>query len=295
MLLFMSTNIYALNHVQNLWHSFFVQEIKREESPLDCQPSLAHETQNDLWQKISACPYEILPPLREDKFFEHLWASFLAQDISSPLDELKPFEASIFRHGSVAKIRFVAHKKHEYTGIFQTGAAGIIRISWENCIPALQLKFFVDDNFSLNMRAVENIIDQNSHQSFFARSFSNERPIFQSSFWKFAAWLCAYNKLSYPGSSIAFARIENNGKLCYKYKAPSCLYFVPSKEVILKSFYMGFQDFREELALLEPPVILYQVMACAEQGADAEVIGDIVLESPFVASAFGDQQLFFNF
>lgn len=303
MLLLSATNIYALDNIHDLWNALISsQNNMHEENPLDCAPSLAGAKQDELWQKIALCPYEKLPLLKEDKFFEALFTSMLSNDMGTRADEISYRERLIFRHGSVAKVRLVPKKNQCYTGLFQRGAVGIIRMSlagdpsvWGSFIPAFELKLFVDDSYSLNMLATDDIPGQESH-NFFASVLSNQTPKPQTSHAKFATLILAVTKnLPDPRSSIAFAKIEDSSKLCLKHNAPRQLYFVPSDEVNCTMQEAQFQDFREDLALLEPNIILYQVMAADQHCIRAEHIADLVLESKFVSSAFCDHQLYFDF
>jgi len=298
----MSHNIYAMNNIKNIL-SYVLREPEntREESPIDCEPSLAGTKRDDLWQKIARCPYKILP-LAENSFLEQWAGSYISNDINSRFDEVSVRRRLFFRYGSAAKIRLVAKNNQAYSGLFRTGAVGIIRMSlaydpkiWQSFVPAFELKLFVDDTYSLNMLAMHGISGQDPPYNFFERIFSNKLATPETSALKLAAWILAQTKhWPDPRSCVAMARREENGSLCSKYHAPCQLYFVASDIIIQKMQEVDHRDFRQDLAVLEPEMVLYQVIAADEAGIRAEHIADIILESSFVSSAFCDQQLFFN-
>lgn len=301
-LILSSFKIYAMDKINDLWHVFLnshnkIQDIIKEENPLDCEPSLASAQQEELWQKIIACAYEKLPPLRQEKFIEQLFNSTVFNNMGTKADEIKHRERLIFRYGSVAKVRLVPQKNQSYTGLFRTGAVGLIRMSlvgdpsiWGSFLPAFELKLFVDDVCSLNMLATDEITCQDADHNFLTRILSNQIPTPETSLAKFVTLILALTKnLPDPRSSIAFAKIENCSQIVLKHNAPRQLYFVPLEQKLES------KDFREDLALLSPNTTLYQVMAADQRCIRAEHIADLVLESKFVASSFGDHQLFFNF
>lgn len=292
-----------MSNIKNIINYMLFQELRiQEEKPVDCEPSIAENKRDELWQKIAECPYEILPTA-EKNLLVLLASSNISNNYNFSSDEIAARERFIFRYGSAAKVRLVPTKDKAYTGLFKTGAVGIIRLSllcdpkvWERFVPAFELKLFIDDTSSLNMLAMDSLSNQCSSHNFFERILSNKPEIPADSTLKLAAWILSQTKnLPDPRYAIPMAQTEDNGKLCIKYNAPQQLYFVPTDKINQKIKEVDHKDFRNDSALLEPDEVLYQVMATDSTCIRAEHIADIILESSFVASAFCDQQLFFNY
>jgi hypothetical protein len=89
------------------------------------------------------------------------------------------------------------------------------------------------------------------------------------------------------------AAIDADGSVVKNPRAPARLVFVPA--------FSGFRpdenvDFREQFSRIAPMTRLYDVFASDSLTDDTELvrIGHVITESPFVASRFGDEQLFFQ-
>jgi len=112
--------------------------------------------------------------------------SFTVKSLTAQGDELEQGRRKLVHaFGAEARFRFVANRgvASRYTGIFQSGADCVIgRLSVAtkptdtHSVPALALKFFIDDNHpSVNLQ-VMNSIDGQEGYNFFEKTFSNIIP-----------------------------------------------------------------------------------------------------------------------
>ena len=254
----------------------------------------AQEKQEILWENVNQNPYEKLAT-QSISFWEKI-SHFLGTENNLQSDErpqgVKPL---IHRYGSVAKVRFTSsNRTSPYTDIFRTGAPGIIRLSLafprsnpetDAYLPGLALKLLVDGNSpSLNFFAIESqdgqLIEgtQEPDRNFFANDLST---LFTHPRSYFARTM-----------SLFFGKNSVETQVLEQTRVPKEIIFKPTLDVTFLIDPTSHGDFRSELAQVFPGKTLYEVFG-REDGINETRLGNIVLESPLTASAYGDNQLSF--
>ena len=279
----------AANKLENLW----VNGALRTQFSLDELPPLAPVDVGGLIGSI-------------------LWKKVQTKSDVAPVGYTKP----IHPNGVMAKAKFVPLPDNGYTGLFEGSDHGLLRLSvtgdpaTRGFQPGLAWKAFVDGKPSGNVSALYTLSGQGSNYNFFA----NELSQFVSTE--------ANDTL---GSTILFsavtlkptllrvddmAKVKQTGAAVATPKAPTQLYFVPRAELKTR-FATGPHDFRHDLLTLNEGTKVYDLYATSmqiktsilpslntryanERRSSARKIGEIVLTSPFIASAFGDHGVFFK-
>jgi hypothetical protein len=148
----------------------------------------APEQQEIIWREVESSAYEVLPeqdqapPNNWDLLFksENLVKVFQYQSIVMPAGR----EKATHQFGTVAKVEFEARGSGRgYTGIFNTGALGILRLALAKAnpaagghlayIPNLSLKMLRDGQMDSNILAMHSIEGSGKETNFLAHSFSN--------------------------------------------------------------------------------------------------------------------------
>jgi len=264
----------------------------------------AAEKQNALWQAVLDTRYPSLPPIR----FSYMWSVLRGAIIFTlrkpfvTVSDVRPPRAKLFHPwGTAAKMRFIADGDHQYTGLFKTGARGLVRLSLAMDVtrysPGGGFKFLVDGQPSQNLVAVPGLDPFESHD-FFGPPLTNvlaapTRPPFSR------GWIFSYTWMSTVANPVVqplghLAEVTARGEKVTDAKAPYRVYLRPAQGI-------GFDpkttyDFREELTKSIPEgTTIYRMYGIAEQGSVDEVyLGRVVTESSFVAAFFVDRLLAFE-
>ncbi|OQV14320.1 hypothetical protein BV898_11440 [Hypsibius exemplaris] len=222
----------------------------------------------------------------------------------------------IHTFGTCAKATLRPFANSTYTGVFKSGAPGIIRLSAvrivaDNMIPSMGFKALIDGVPSANFHNVFSPDGQGLNKNFFANNVSNIIPDSQQtplqvvavaftatlrilSIWPSEQPEDANSMPLYEQSSI-----ETSGKVVPKGKvyAPWRIDYVPNPAIGYSP--NATEDFRVKIA--ETPVgsvlytlVAYWTRAQAEAKTGGVAIGELVLDSNFIASAYCDQGLFLN-
>ena len=89
------------------------------------------------------------------------------------------------------------------------------------------------------------------------------------------------------------ARVTTQGDEVERVIAPSRIFLVPAHGIEIDS--RSPHDFREDLSSLQSNTVLYEVYAQGETADSGSIhIGQLILRSQFIASRYGDEQLFFQ-
>jgi hypothetical protein len=229
----------------------------------------------------------------------------------------------IHSFGTVAKVKFVAANGSPFTGLFAGAEFGLIRLSLledpykketePNIAPGVALKLLVSKQASVNVSFLVSLDGQGADGNFFANQMSNMVPKSDklSAQVSNALFKTASKFPTYMGVQD-FAKVSQVGDRVSQPKYPYRIYLVPSgwfSTAIDKQ-----HDFRTELEAIDSDSVIYEVWASDPgkySGADAQAaanqivyqqadrenatkIGYIVTKSKFVASKFGDSELFFR-
>ena len=227
--------------------------------------------------------------------------AFLREAFEQDADVRPPRAKAFHTFGTVGKMRFEADGEHPFTGIFETGAVGFVRASlavgMPNYSPAAAFKFLLDGPHPSQNLLVHQSLDKQASRDFFERAptnhtlapgtFPNTLMLPLLRFW-----------LSRISSPIELQRLDhlavitNDGTEVEQACAPELVYLYGTDEV--RNDPAATADFRSILAEIPAETPLYRMYGKASQSAEKVYIGLITLESPFVASAFGDHILAFQ-
>jgi hypothetical protein len=267
-----------------------------------------------LWAEIEADPYQSLP---SGGTIDAAAKLVFRHKITPSFDrntDVRPKRRKIFHsYGATAKVRYVPVRRGivgalaqgqpapgDYTGVFETGAVGVARLSlglgehplapW---IPGIAVKLFVDGEPSVNIHALPRDGAQ-TNKDFMAATHSTKLdPTPLDGLLRFASRGAdpSHRKTDHV------AAVEADGTLVSQPKSPFKLELRPAPQTYVSPPAWGDEDFRISLARIPEGGALYEVYAYPAEGTDdddAQHIGDLILESPFVATAFQDERLHFR-
>lgn len=287
--------------------TFFLATLTYAELPQNYLQLPAKDKQQILWNKTAAKQYQELPPIPAGG-----WGSVLTK-IKSMLtlnetfdhhsDEMPATRGKnkvIHSSGSVAKIFFQANENSPFTGVFQTGAYGIVRLSVAaspesvgSFTPGMGLKLLIDGQQSVNVTVMYSLDGQGANTNFFANNFSNRIPEPKSLTLKILKqWFSLFVDDPLVLSVDHFAAVEADDRKVENPVIPYQLIFKPTTEVQLSA--NSKNDFRIDLKTIEPGKTMYQVLAKANANDQPFEIGKIILISKLIPSEYGDHQLFFQ-
>jgi hypothetical protein len=250
-----------------------------------------------IWnQGILKTKFKTLPPFEDIKVFSLLFLS-LSKKMNHQLDFVpRKWKKPIHRRSVVAKVKFVPATDSPLTGIYSQESIGLLRASLtyrpdkRGVAPGLALKMFVDGQMSRDVSFLNSLESQGQNYNFFAKPFSNFVPPAKSSGAKFISWIFrrAAKRTNYI-SADHLAEINPNGT-----KVDVNELIAPGKLVLKATSddtnlpVLPKRDVRKDLMKIPAGTTLFEVYA------SNKIIGTIVLESNFIASQFGDDQLFFR-
>ena len=241
-----------------------------------------------------------------------LWNKVRQRSDVAPPGYQKPMHA----HGAMAKVRFVPVANNGYSGLFQGADSGLLRLSLSGApgdrgfAPGLAWKAFVDGKPSQNVSALYSLSGQGGNHDFFANELSQYvLPEANDTLGTTILFASVSTKPTLLRLED-MAKVSQAGVAVSQPKAPTQIYFVPRTEV-KNRFATAPHDFREDLLALTEGTKLYDVYATSmeiktsilpsisrsyanQRRASARKIGELQLASAFVASAFGDNGVFFK-
>jgi len=249
-----------------------------------------------LWEKkILVNQYRTLPPI-QGWGWEGLWKSAkaafsLSESFDHDSDEMPEGRPKIFHPmGSVAQFELVGDSNSGYDGALG-GSVGLVRFSlgadpktFGGYLPGMALKFMVDGQPSENVHLLNSIEGQGDDRNLFARPLSNHLPEPESMSFRFI--------LKNLKALLGLDPLHVNVDHLSHSKKPVRVVFYPAPGVATDS--NSPNDFREDLAKLPAGVTLYEVYASESMEGELVHVGKMVLKTQFVASEYGDQQLFFR-
>ncbi|HBD96306.1 MAG: hypothetical protein A2015_15395 [Spirochaetes bacterium GWF1_31_7] len=295
-----------------IFFSFFLAvpfSLVGQNLPVDYQSKTALEKQNLLWRQIESSEYTSLPTKGVSPFdiFKLFQVKYLTPTITHQSDEM-PLNRKrlIHSYGSVAKIQYTPSAgSAQYTGLFKSVLHGIIRASVvqynpDNLQPGIALKFLIDGKPSLNTVALHTIDGQGKNYNYFAYPLSNIIPPPKSSL--MMSILNVFTKAAQvfnpDGSALKvslkpFAEINADGSIESNPIGPEQIFFYPATGTAEDS--NDNRDFRLKLNELSEGSKLFDVFVKpADETTGLILIGEINLESRFIASKYGDEKIFFQ-
>lgn len=281
-----------------------VAQVAQSALPIDYDALSTREKQDVLWENIVASyNNEPQPEIVTGGFWrtlEILKGLFsLSPTFDYTSDEMpKGRKKIIHANGSVAKMVFVPASGHPFTGIYQSGGRGLVRLSLAQAptdtsyIPGMAVKFFIDDHASLNLHVMNDLGGQGDDWNFFAKTFSNK--IAHPTGWTLKAIEKIFEWTRSPANDLPvshLARWNEQGEPIAMPVAPEQLFFKPVTTVASIIPSESREDFRLSLEGV-PLGAIYEVYG--ELAERSYLIGTIHLESPLLASQYGDSNLFFQ-
>lgn len=212
----------------------------------------------------------------------------------------------IHPHGTVARVHLRVLDPGPYTGLFAASVDGLVRFSdgaGDDSAPSMALKIPIDGRPSVNLLAnpaIQIHADQPPMPHPLDVPLSSESPeptrvqvkalevIFDLAGKSMhgSCWRGAFQPLQ-PLASVTVA-----GKAVTEPRAPHRVDWQPHAGARAACVETG--DWREGFAAIPEGTVLYTLTATAEAGAEPEPWAELILQTRFVASAWGDQRLFFQ-
>jgi hypothetical protein len=271
----------------------------------------AGQKQELLWQKIQQSQYDRDPPLTKIDLIG-LFLTSLGKKMDLMSDEApQGWKKAIHAHGVVAKIKFVAAPDTPFTGLFRGVDRALLRASVtgdpsdRGFAPGLAIKFLIDGKPSANFSALVSLVGQGQNYNFFEHEFSNIVPVVNDLGPRLINLI--FSRVTrYPTKLYLedFAKLTQKGQSESKPHYPSQIFLAPNPQ--LKFPATPPHDFRDDLKTISPNTKLFTVFAVdpakvsdklidrPEYRQQAQEIGYIETTSEFIASSFGDSQLFFR-
>lgn len=273
-----------------------------------------------LWQRISASPYRpgqlpvrVPGNLARRKLFS---VGYNRKSFEHVGDEMPPGRTKlVHRFGTVALVDLIVEASDEsggepndrsqsYTGVFATGGSAILRISdtvgTTGFIPTLAFKFPVDGRPSINLFANQAQRGPAWDYDVFARYYSNALPAPTRLDEKAVAWSFQRTANALRGARLysgylplhqpAGARLD--GTRVAEPVVPDRVEFHPTGDLSLTV--PKTSDWRLALTTIEPGATLFETRIAPDIHSPATSFGRVVLKRAFVASAYGDDTLFFQ-
>lgn len=230
----------------------------------------------------------------------------------APVGHAKP----IHPHGVMAKVAFNSTGNHPYTGVFKGNECGLLRLSVtgdpadRGFAPGFAWKTLIDGKPSENISALYTLSGQDTNHDFFANELSNYVSLESNSTLGSSLLFSFVTAKPTLVMANAMAATDSNGNEEANAVSPTQVYFVPTAEV-QGLFDTAEHDFRDDLMSLPEGTKLYDVYATDmeikssvwkskqarlqnERRADAVKVGELVMDSNFAASQFGDSGVFFK-
>jgi hypothetical protein len=274
----------------------------------------AQAKQDWLWrQGILPSEYEQLPALKKIDVIG-LFLTALKVKMDDVVDQAPPgWRKAIHAHGTVAKIKFVPAANNPFTGLFKGADYGLLRMSVtgdpkaRGFAPGLAIKFLVDGKPAANVSALVSLTGQGQNYNLFAHELSNIVPVVNEIGPKLINWI--FSRVSRFPTKLyleGLGQVDQQGHLEPHPHYPTQIFLVPNPELHFPE--QPGHDFRVDLATIPAGTSLFSVYAVDPASEDspngaldpaayrqkAQLIGQIETTSEFIASAYGDSQLFFR-
>lgn len=286
--------------------------------PPNYESLTACEKQDVLWEQMERSTHSTLPDFREFGLKEIIKMGRQEIELKDKhFNDVAPEKWKKYLHarGAVAKVEFIA-KSQNFTGIFSGFECGLLRLSLTYKVkgsrpvaPGLALKVLRDHTYSANISALVSLHGQEKDFDFFKNPMSNIVPVGKDLGQKLVHGI--FKKASkYPEELLVddMAKIQVDGVTVAKPQAPRQIFFVPAEGLNVSS---AEHDVRKDFLAIPKGKILYKVYAASKKYdqfdyeryreedvasfvKEAEYVGDIVTTSEFLASEFGDTELFFR-
>ena len=247
---------------------------------------------NFIWSRIAASEYADLPPFQPIDVLGLLFTP-LRKKMDDRVDESPAgWRKAIHAHGTVAQVEYVSdNQDHPYTGLWK-GATGLVRLSItgeptkRGFAPGLALKMLVAGQDSANFSALYALNGQGQDHNFFAHPLSNIVPVVNELGPQLINGI--FRRVTrYPTklSLQDFGTFDQAGNAINSPNSPAQISLVPEIQ-----FASDPHDFRTDLTPIPAGTKLFTVMVSDSH----QRIGHLITKSKFVASAYGDRQLFFR-
>jgi hypothetical protein len=262
------------------------------------------QKQDALWDEINKSHLENqLPVLSSGGFWEALnklkGLFNLSPTFDHAGDEVPNGRVKILHaNGVVGKIYFKPASGHPFTGVYQSGGIGLVRLSMTapasdtSFIPGMAIKILVLNHPSVNLHVMNRLEGQEGNWNFFAKDFSNQIEHPQT--WTLKAIEKIFEWTRSPANDLPIDHLaywNDKGEVITPPISPERLYFRPSETVKNVIPAASREDFRVSLSHINVGP-LYEVYG-EYKGAEY-YIGTLMLESTLLASDYGDKQLFFQ-
>jgi hypothetical protein len=280
----------------------------------------AYEKREYLWENgilETEFPENQLPAFQDIKIFKLLFGMMNKKMDHTSDFSPKGWEKAIHRRAVVAKVRYVPELNHSYTGLLSEETLGLLRVSLTYCpdkrgvSPGMALKLFIDKNVSRDVSLLTGLDSHGQDYNFFSRTFSNIVPLSNSLGAKLVSKI--FKRASSKTNFISIhhlAEMTPDAKFIpvNQRKHPYQIFVKASSSINFPS--LPKRDIRLDFMGLKPDLDLLEIYARPQENTkdysemtkekfnqfekQAVKIGTIVLESNFIASAFGDDLLFFR-
>lgn len=263
---------------------------------------------DSIWSKILATKNKKGNEPWEIEKIKMLWASYDQEAFTNSEDFMIKDRKKLihFYQGSTIKLEWISTGDHNYTGLFETGTKeAIMRISQAKApvngkiIPGFAIKMLIDGKKSKNIFAMLSLDGQDT-PGFFDHAFTNIVPPPTEPFPLQDAFSKAKENIGDKTSPLELhvkhiASIHTNGTEVSEPNAPFQLVFVPSKELTELTSKASFQSNTPKLIEGKGEGMeLYTVYALKTATSHPKKIAVLKGLSPFVASQFGDDILYFQ-
>jgi hypothetical protein len=281
--------------------TLFGQAFAQSTLPQNYTQLSADQKRDILWSNVVETEYALgkmpkqFPLVEMIKLFN---PRFLVKTFQHQSDELpKGRIKTIHAFGSVAKIRLNITHNTPYEGLFKSGAIGIARASLAapegsfSFTPGIALKFLVDGKQSLNIFAMDSLDGQGKNRNYFAKTFSNELHFPKNPALKLLARAFdkAVKKLGRDRTPMYLPLTHlGQGGL-----TPAVIKLVPAEVSFPNNSKL---DLRDMLSTIKAGTVIYKVFVSEARRPDHfwVELGEIVTESEFIPSRYGDEKLFFQ-
>lgn len=272
--------------------------------PENYQALPAAQKQDILWTEITNSHAKNPLPKLNDKTLKDILAAIsilfnLGPTFDHANDELPSERIKIIHaNGSVGKVLLKPTSDHPFTGIYQTGAIGLARLSLaakptnDSYIPGMAIKFLVPNHPSLNLHVMNCLEGQQDNWNYFEHDFSNH--IDHAKKLTLKAIEKIFELTRKPANELPLwhlASFTDQGEIISNPVAPERIYFKPSETIKNQIPAQSREDFRT--SFLEIPLgPIYEIYG--EYKGMEYHIGTLMLESALLASDYGDKKLFFQ-
>lgn len=323
------TAVRSTNQLAEETRAAFVEDRAEAEAAED-KSETAEEKMKTIWKKILAdneepgkmptalAPLKLFSVAKSIPVLGYLlsWVGIL-EDLTStfswrrdeplPLRPPPAHEKLIHPVGSVAKVSLVwdeaAIQKMGYTGVFakkqenvlmRIGPAGALKDKGQ--APGVSIKVFRDNQESVNTVMLYSLRGQQGFSQF-DHTVCNKLSDFRDKSWAESMLLKSFKTASaYPFTTGLGQWAENPSGL-RNFNFPFVMCLKPMKDV--RKDFAQFNDVKfghiqEQLGLLNPNKIIYEIYAAPEPRVQPTKIGHVQLQTKFHKTKFGDNKLFFR-